>query len=284
VPVDEQDRRPAFEPGDPNAIRTHAALIAQTVLSYVTEPFTNHQAMQRSARLTEEAGILESTLFGSTAEVDHFGHVLIFNGGDRGFLRFEVHNDKAYVEPLLLRKGRSPRAIGIPAAGICTLTKVCTNTIDLSGGPSTHDFDDQGAEDPAAGILPAYQYATRNDYDPQEIDLVASILQRSAELLAEGGDYNTRTLGTWLDEQTTHLSSTRAYVGVSHSGTVTWYDWLVLMSNGSSVLVQVASGEARPLFALAGQLINPLEAAVSFDTVATNVREQSVVFPHVTRR
>ncbi len=281
----DKDLEPAFEPGDAKKIGEGAQVIVETLLAFLTDGITNDEAMQKCGQLLDQVGIGQSTLYGAMEPLNQFGHVIIFNSGSKGFLRLEVHNDQRYVEPLILRKGQEPLPVTLAAAGNgCKVTTVCTNTIDLGGGSSTHDFDDQGAEDPQTGLIPGYVFAARSQFDPNEIQLHVDILKKSAELLEEGGNPNPEPLYEWLNDRKAGLKNTQAFVSVSEIRKVIWYDWLIMFSNGTSSFVQVAKGDLQPVHALYEKLIDPHRVDISFDSVPTNVLETMVLFPHVSQR
>lgn len=271
--------KPRFDPVNTRALREGADEIAETLLGFLSRPTSNKAAMKEAGHMLRKAGLVHSTLYGAIDKRNQFGHSILINGGRRGFLRIEVHNDRKYIEPLVLKKGIKPTFETPSEQLICRATRICT-----SSTTKDHDFRDTGAEDPPTGSVPGFSFGPRGPFDPSEIRILVEILRKATGILEKGGTSGPAQNYEWLEKRKARLGVKRAFVGVSKEDGVLWHDWLVMFRNGASALVQVATGNVRPVYALADERINFRKADISFDPVKTNVPDRVVHFPHAMRR
>lgn len=281
TPDSSKTQVPAFEPVDLAKLANASNAIAKTLMSFLSSGTSNEEAMSETAAMLFELGIQESALYGALdSNLDNFGHMIMLNAGTNGFLLVNVHNDSKYVEPLILRHGIDTVDFNATAAG-CKMTKVCTNTIDLGGGSPSHDFSDTAVEDPGTGLIPGFNWERVSMFEQSEIALLASVIDKSAQILADPKESSEEQIRNWVNEQPGQDVDSTIDFGITEADGVTWFDWLLRFGNGSSALVQVATGEISPVYAFKDEKVDPRNVVISFDMVQTNESGQVIAFPHV---
>lgn len=245
---------------------------------------SNDASLTRLRAMTEQIGVAESSLIGPLSLKSGFGHVLLLRG-EHGYLRFEIHSDKKYFEPLVVRKGRRAPNLGIYAAGGCTLTKVCTSTIDLSGGPSTCDFEDLGAEDPPTGVFVGYEYAPRSASSRLDTDVLVAALSDAARILdlPPHAAVDPDECRTALGELLARAKPATGYFSHHADRGTAWFDWLILPSNGTSAFIQVMRGPSREPVIAVGREVDTGSITTSYGPLHFDGAGRAVAFPHVSQ-
>lgn len=274
-----------FQPVPLNKLQAGIDEVSRMMLGFLEETTTNDTAMKKMSRVLNQVGLHDGALSGPEAPVNQFGHGVIFNGGEHGFLTTRAYADSKFVLPLIIQKGIDTTLLDTKQAGAngCTWTEgKCTPII----GDGCHT--DDGADDDSVGWgvidYDAFRLQRVDYFDIDDIIIYQSIMRHSVDILMSDALPKQTVLNEWLDDKKASNGERHCYVTVYHNKEATWVNWLVKFANGAAVIVQVAKGNVQPVYSDAmrakrGDLNT--QAEIDIRRLKTNQSDTDIVFPMV---
>jgi hypothetical protein len=220
-----------------NATHGHLApSIAKALLRFSEERTGNDVAIGELRCILDEPHH-QAIIAGALANHDGLGVQLLAPGG-AGFLAVRLYYDD-FVEPLIVRKGTSPRP-GAPA------TSCCMTMVPCGGGLKCLTAEDPCPSKDELAVLPfraSESPGLRRLFDPER-QLAAALLDLAFNTAAE-----TEPKPEAITRATEQLRGAHAHrellLALQPDGAGLWIDWFLKLSNGAVIALQVAHGDRR---------------------------------------
>lgn len=271
-----RDAKAEFSATTTEMVTAAADELAATLGSLVTVSISNERAQSKILSTLQKRRVAHAAVYGAIDDsIDQFGHQVLFNLQPSGYLKIEIHNDKKYIEPLVVRKGTSPLSLA-QQAGSCCFTNICTSTIDTHGGEPRCDFTDQGGEDPCPGLIRGFNWGARAAFQEGELGFLGEAIRGGCEALAAQRlpvkAYQAAKSGAVINYGETRFEGGR------------WRNWLIRFANGSSAIVQAISGPIMLPVSISGKKITPESVLYAFLADESGSDADVVYFPQVISR
>ena len=224
--------------------------LVETFLRFSERRTGDQDAVAELRQLLKRSGCLEEAIYGHAGDRDGIGQQVVLRGSSGGYISLRIFYDD-YLEPLILRKGSKLDAIFAgsdvePSSASDTSCCLTNGTVCCGSMCTDHVTDDPcpggsiTADVPYDSTSSAATAASSKLFDGERE--VARQVANLATKALDGQPPDLKRAGA-------HASQTAAHgellFASEPDGKGAWFDWILKLSNGAVLTVQVATNPTR---------------------------------------